>query len=259
MTGETRCGGWEWLRGRTALVTGASSGIGYATAVALGSAGAIVGVHYNRNRGGAEAALADIQAAGGRAFAIQADVSRSDQVERMFTEMDRLAGAHLDLLVNNAGEWMDRMLVRDCPEDQWDRMMAVNAKSVFLCCRQAARRMIDAGGGAIVNLGSIVGHTGGSGGTLPYAAAKAAVHTFTRGLAKELAPHGIRVNAVAPGFADTPMLVGRVTHERAQQSTPLGRMAEPGEIASMILTLLSPVSSFVTGQIIDVNGGMLVR
>ncbi len=249
----------DWFRGKVALVTGASSGIGSETALALGRAGAVVGVHYRGNRASAEALRDRIDAEGGRAVVLQADVSRSDEVARMFGELDAAAGGRLDLLVNNAGEWMDRLTIADCPEAHWDKMQVVNLKSVFLCCQQAARRMIKQGEGSIVNLGSVAGHTGGSGGTVPYAAAKAGVHTLTRGLAKELAPHGIRVNAVAPGLVDTPMLVGRVTQERAAEMTPMGRMAKPSEVASVILMVLSPACAFVTGEIVEVNGGLLTR
>ncbi|MBN1344923.1 MAG: 3-oxoacyl-ACP reductase FabG [Phycisphaerae bacterium] len=249
----------EWARGKVALVTGASSGIGQATALALGRAGADVAVHYKSRLAGAEAACRGVASAGGRSVAIRADVGSTEEIDRMFAELDAAFGGRLDILVNNAGDWMDRMPILECPESQWDRMFDVNAKSVFVCCKHAAERMVPQGSGQIVNIGSIVGHTGGSGGTLPYAAAKAAVHTFTRGLAKELAPHGIRVNAVAPGFADTPMLEGRVSHERAREITPLGRMARPEEVASVIATLLSPACAFMTGQILDVNGGMLMR
>ena len=180
----------------------------------------------------------------------------------MFAEFDVASGGRLDMLVNNAGEWMDKRPVLECTDDQWDRMFAVNARSVFLCCRQAARRMVEQGEGAIVNIGSVAGHTGGGGGTVPYAAAKAAVHTFTRGLARELGPHGIRVNGVAPGMADTAMLDGRVTPEARSAllaATPLGRMAEPREVASIVTMLLSPAASFVTGEIVEVNGGLAMR
>ncbi len=251
-----------WFRGRTALVTGAGSGIGYETALALGNAGAFVGVHYCRNRNGADSVRERIEAAGGRAVLVQADLSRSDQVERIFAELVAATDGRLDMLVNNAGDWMDKAPIVDCPEAQWDRMLDVNAKSAFLCCQQAARRMIQQGAGAIVNIGSVAGHTGGGGGTVPYAAAKAAVHTLTRGLARELAPHGIRVNAVAPGMVDTPMLEGRVSPEAAEKLkalTPLGRMAEPSEIAAVVLMLLSPGCSFMTGEIVEVNGGLLMR
>lgn len=247
--------------GKTALVTGAGSGIGAATAVALGRAGASVGVHCRRSRAGAEAAAAQIRKAGSEALVVQADLSLAGEVERMFEEMVLHFGT-IHMLVNNAGDWMDKSPIADCPEDQWDHMMNANAKSVFLCSRRAIPLMKALGEGTIVNLGSVAGHTGGGGGTVPYAAAKAAVHTFTRGLARELGPDGIRVNAVAPGMVDTPMLEGRVTEQASaalQAMTPLGRMARPEEIARVVLMLLSPAASFVTGEIVEVNGGLLMR
>ena len=157
---------------------------------------------------------------------------------------------------------MDATPIVTCTDAHWDRMFAVNAKSVFLCCRCAARRMIPQRQGAIVNLGSIAGHTGGGGGTVPYAAAKSAVHTFTRGLARELAGSGIRVNAVSPGMIDTPMLAGRITtvaRDKLLATTPLGRFGAPEDVVPLVLTLLSAGGNFITGQVFDVNGGLLMR
>lgn len=252
----------NWFRDRVALVTGASSGIGFEIAAALGEAGAKVGVNYRRNREGAESAVRRIQTVGGQVRAIQADVSEPDQVERMFEELTTAFGDRIDMLVNNAGDWMDKLPIVDCDEQTWERMWVANARSVFLCCRAAAKKMLSQGEGAIVNLGSVAGHTGGGGGTVPYAAAKAAVHTFTRGLARELGPQGIRVNCVAPGMIDTPMLAGRVTpqtHEAMKETTPLKRFGEAREVAPIVLTLLSPAASYITGEIIQVDGGLLMR
>lgn len=253
----------SWFSGRVALVTGAGSGMGRAIAVALGQAGACVGVHYRGNQAGAELTTQQVIDAGGRAAVLQADLSNARQVEAMFEELDGEFEPSIEMLVNNAGDWMDKAPILDCPLEQWEKMFAVNALSVFLCCQQAGRRMVEAGkGGVIVNIGSLAGHTGGGGGTVPYAAAKAAVHTLTRGLARELAPMNIRVNCIAPGMIDTPMLEGRISaeaHDTLMTMTPMGRMGLPEEIARSILTLLSPSTSFITGQIIDVNGGLLMR
>jgi 3-oxoacyl-[acyl-carrier protein] reductase len=254
----------EWFKGRVALVTGASSGMGLETAVALGEAGAKVGIHYRGNRDGAASALARIESSGsgGEGVLIQADVGKREDIERMFAELETAFGPRIDMLVNNAGDWMDKEPIAECRESQWDHVFNVNVKSVFLCSQLAAKKMIEQGEGGIVNLGSVAGHTGGGGGTVPYAAAKAAVHTFTRGLSKELAPHGIRVNCVAPGMIYTPMIAPRVSDEAAvslKQMTPLGRFGEPKEIAGSIMYLLSPAASYVTGEIHEVNGGLLMR
>lgn len=252
----------EWFKDRVALVTGASSGMGFEVAAALGRAGSSVGVNFRKNAEGADQAVRQIEAAGGRARAIQADVSRSGDVERMFDELADSFGDRIDMLVNNAGDWMDKLPIAECDDQTWRRIWEVNATSVFLCCRAAARKMIAQGEGTIVNFGSVAGHTGGGGGTVPYAAAKSAVHTFTRGLARELGPQGIRVNCVAPGMIDTPMLVGRVTpqaDEALTGMTPLGRRGQAREVAPLVLTLLCPAGSYITGEVIQVDGGLLMR
>ena len=252
----------DWFRGKTAVVTGASSGIGSEVAAALGRAGANVVVNYKSNREGAEAVKTRIETEGGRALLCRADVSLAADVQSMFDEAGSAFGERIDMLVNNAGNWMDKQPVISCDETIWDQMFAINTRSVFLCCRRAARIMVDQGGGAIVNIGSLAGHTGGGGGTVPYAAAKAAVHTFTRGLARELGSMNVRVNAVAPGMIDTPMLEGRVpmqSIDALKAMTPLGRLGHPNEIAPLVMLLLSPAAGFITGEVVEVNGGLLMR
>jgi len=253
----------NWYHDRVALVTGASSGMGYEMALALGRAGAKVGVNYRSNRASADELCARIQSAGGQAVAIQADVGKPADVDRMFGELVSSFGPDLELLINNAGDWMDKSTIAECSLDKWEYIFNVNVRSVFLCCQHAAKLMMKhQRGGSIINMGSIAGHTGGGGGTVPYAAAKAAVHTFTRGLAKELAPYNVRVNAIAPGMVDTPMLRGRVSPEGEKAllaATPLKRMARADEFGATALYLLSPASGFVTGEILEVNGGLLMR
>jgi NAD(P)-dependent dehydrogenase (short-subunit alcohol dehydrogenase family) len=201
--------------------------------------------------------------AGGCATILQADLRDPEQISVLFDRVDEAFPTAIEMLVNNAGEWMDRRPILDCSLKQWDSMFRMNTQSVFLCCQQAVRRMSVSGqGGAIVNIGSLAGHTGGNGGTVPYAAAKAAVHTFTRGLAKELAQQNIRVNAVAPGMVNTPMLHERVSAETVDavtQATPMARFGIPEELVAPVLMLLSPGASYITGQILDVNGGLLMR
>jgi len=254
---------WDSFKNQTALVTGAGSGIGRSIALRLGEAGAHVGVHYCRNRDGAEKLQGEIERAGGRGTLLQADLSEESGVLAMFEQFDAATGRRLDGLVCNAGEWMDKCPIAECELERWDRIFNVNLRSVFLCCREAVLRMSrQAEGGAIVNIGSVAGHTGGGGGTVPYAAAKAAVHTLTRGLSKEVAGKKIRVNAVAPGMVDTPMLDGRVSDEARrglEKMTPAGRFAEPADIAEVVLMLLSPISGYMIGQVVDVNGGLLMR
>ena len=258
--GNTSADCGRWCAGQVALVTGASSGIGYAVALALGQHGAKVAINYRRNVREAEAADRQIMATGGEAVVVQGDLTQENDVRRVFDTVSERYGEAPRLLVNNAGAWMKETPLVDCTSEHWNQMFDINAKSAFLCCREAARRMILLGGGAIVNVGSIAGHTGGGGGTVPYAAAKAAVHALTRGLARELAPYRIRVNAVAPGMIDTPMLHDvRDRLERLIRATPLARLGSPAEVAAIIVMLLSPAASYLTGEIVEINGGLLMR
>jgi 3-oxoacyl-[acyl-carrier protein] reductase len=247
---------------KVVLITGASTGIGRATAVAFAREGAKVAANYRGNKKDAEALVAEIKKDRGEAIAIQADASKSADVKRMVDTVAETFGGRLDILFNNAGRWMDRIPTTDCSEELWDDIFDTNVKSAFLCSRAAIPIMQKQQRGVIISTGSVAGHTGGGGGTLAYAASKAAVHTMTRSLAKELAKQGIRVCGVAPGIVDTPLFH---RHEQPDMMdklkalTPLNRLATPGEVAAAVLFLASDEASYITGEIIEVNGGLLMH
>lgn len=247
---------------KVAIVTGASSGIGEAVARALVAEGASVTATYNSNREGAEALLNSVASLPGKMEIIQADVSKSEGVDGLVSRTVDAFGGGIDILVNNAGDWMDQVFIDECPDETWDRMMDVNLKSVFLCCRAVIPVMKRQGGGSIVNVTSAAGFTGGGGGTVPYGVAKGGANIFTKGLARELAPHNIRVNAVAPGVLDTPMQHRHASAERRQvfaEMVPLKRMGTPEEMVAPVLLLASDDGSYMVGAIVDANGGLLMR
>jgi 3-oxoacyl-[acyl-carrier protein] reductase len=247
--------------GKTALVTGASSGIGAATAVLLASCGARVAIGYHAGRDKAEDIIGQIANSGGKAVALQADLRRVDEVQRLVTDATRVLGA-IDILVNNAGSLIGRYPIQELTEERWDEVIALNLTSAVFCTRAVAPSMIARRAGAIVNLGSIAGHSGGGAGAGPYAAAKAGLIAMTKSLAKELAPHGVRVNAISPGVIDTKFHEVFTTPDmmRALVSTiPLGRIGTPLECAKVIAFLASSAASFIVGETIEVNGGQLMR
>ena len=248
------------LTGRTALITGASSGIGAATASLFAELGATVAIGYHRNQAGAEKVRDGIAAAGGRAIAIGADMRRSDEVRSMVKSAMEQLGP-VDILVNNAGSLIGRMKIAEVNEERWDEIMDLNLKSAVLCSQAVTGGMIERKRGAIVNIVSIAGRNGGGPGAGAYATAKGGLITFTKSLAKELAPHGIRVNAVSPGVIDTPFHEMFSTPEMLAnfvKSIPLGRTGTSMECATAIAFLASDAASYVVGETIEVNGGQLM-
>jgi 3-oxoacyl-[acyl-carrier protein] reductase len=248
------------LTGKVAIVTGAGSGIGYATGVALSACGAAVAINFHRNESGAEALRNEIVTAGGRAITIRADVTLPGDVESLVRNTVDEFGA-IDVLVNNAGSLIERLRIRELTEERWDEVIDLNLKSAFLCSKAVVPLMIEKKSGSIINLTSIAGRTGGGLGAIHYAAAKGGIISFTKGLAKELAPFGIRVNAVSPGVIDTPYHEQFSTPEMMKvnvNATPLGRIGTAEEVAKVIAFLASDAASYVVGETIEVNGGMFM-
>ncbi len=248
------------MSGRVALVTGASTGIGRWAAVALAECGAAVAINYNKNLAGAEETKRIVETVGGKAVIIQADISTKAGAVAL-TEAARAQLGPIDILVNNAGDLMQRCSLQEFSEDLWDRVMNLNLKSVLLCSQTVMPEMIARKSGVIINLGSIAGHNGGGPGAGVYATAKAAVHCLTKALAKELAPHGIRVNAVAPGVIDTPFHERMSTPEMIKQfvgTIPMGRTGTSEECGRVIAFLASDAAAYIHGEMIEINGGQLM-
>lgn len=245
------------LQGKTALVTGGGRDIGRSVSIALARVGVRVAINYNSGRDAAEETLKIIKAAGGDAFLIQADVTSSSAVKAMLEQVGVEFGGRLDILVNLAGGMVARKTLGEMDEDFFDHVMTLNLKSAFLVL-QASQRFLGEGS-AVVNVSSQAGRDGGGPGASVYAAAKGALMTYTRSMAKELGPLGIRVNAVCPG------LIGTSFHDifskpegRAATAgnTALRREGHPDEVADAIVYLASPSAGFLAGVCLDVNGGL---
>ena len=246
------------LKGKVALVTGASSGIGRATAEALAAKGAAVAINYHRNEAGAESARQAIVNAGGQAITLAADVTQRNAVSELVQSVVEQLGP-IDILVNNAGSLVERLRILELTEERWDEVIDLNLKSVFLCCQAVAASMMERRTGTIINVSSIAGRNGGALGSLHYSAAKGGLITFTKGLAKEMAPFGVRVNGVSPGVIDTPFHEQFSSPEMMKAYTgmiPLGRVGSSAEVGSVICFLAGNGASYIAGETVEINGGM---
>jgi 3-oxoacyl-[acyl-carrier protein] reductase len=245
------------LEKKKALVTGSGRGIGKAIALRLAEAGCDVGVS-DVDLAAAEATAAEIRALGRSSCALKADVSKEADVEAMFKAFYE-AFQTIDILVNNAGITRDTLIVR-MKETDWDQVISVNLKSVFLCCREAAKTMMRARCGKIINIASVVGINGNAG-QVNYSASKAGIIGITRTLAKELASRSILINAVAPGFIKTPMTdkLNDTERDRLINDVPLKHMGMPADIANAVLFLASSMADYITGEVLVVDGGLVLR
>ena len=246
------------LSDRVAIVTGGSRGIGRAISLALAGAGATVVVNYRGNTAAAEETLAAIAAMGGKAIAIQADVANSDDVKRLFSEVNTAYG-RIDILVNNAGITRDTLMMRMKDED-WDAVIDTNLKSQFLTTKAAISPMVRARSGRIINITSVVGLMGNAG-QANYAAAKAGIIGFTKSVAREIGSRSVTVNAVAPGFIDTELtaVLSEDMREGLKKQIPLGRLGSPEDVAGLVVFLASDQASYITGQTFNCDGGMVMH
>lgn len=248
------------LAGQVALITGASSGIGAATAEVFADLGARVAIGYHSNEMGAGQVRAKIAQAGGQAIALKADMKNAGEIRSL---ADRVTGqlGPIDILVNNAGSLVARMKILEINEQSWDEIQDLNLKSAVLCSKAVAAGMMERKRGVIINVSSIAARNGGGPGAGAYSTAKGGLITFTKSLAKELAPHGVRVNAVSPGVIDTPFHERFSTPEMMRNfvsAIPLGRVGRAEECATVIAFLASSAASYVVGETIEVNGGQLM-
>jgi 3-oxoacyl-[acyl-carrier protein] reductase len=243
------------LDGRIALITGASRGIGRATALELAAAGAAIGVNYRSDAAGAEAVVGEIMAAGGRALALEADVADPESAAALVARCEEELG-EIDALVCNAGITRDNLMARISAED-FNDVIATNLGGTFHVCQAAGRRMLRRRRGAIVTMSSIVGIHGNAGQT-NYSASKAGLIGLTKSLAKEIGSRGVRVNCIAPGYIATELtdVLPESARDALLASTPLGRLGQPEDIARCVRFLVSDAAGFVTGAVLSVDGGL---
>jgi 3-oxoacyl-[acyl-carrier protein] reductase len=245
------------LQGKTAIVTGGARDIGAAIVRALAKSGASVVVNYQSSADRATTLVAEIVASGGKAIAVQADVTNAADVQRLVGETRAAFGDRIDILVNNAGGLVARKKLDEMDGDFWDHVLGLNLKSVFLVTQAVAPHLAE--GGAVVNLSSLAAHDGGGPGALAYSASKGGVLTLTRGLAKELAPKKVRVNCVSPGmiattFHDTH--TAPAAREATAARTLVGRQGSSEDVANAVLFLASDASAYLSGESIEINGGL---
>ncbi|PYU45373.1 MAG: oxidoreductase [Acidobacteria bacterium] len=241
--------------GMTALITGASSGIGAASATAFGTRGARVLIHYNRQESEAQRILERVRGAGGKGELLRADLTTMDGVRSL---VRALAGRRIDILVNNAGSLIQRTPVLNFTEELWEQVLTLNLTSAFFLAKAVLAGMVERKSGFVVNVSSVAARNGGGLGALAYASAKGALSTMTMGLAKEFAPFGIRVNAVSPGTIDTKYHRNFSNDQilnAVKAATPMARLGTAEEVADVILFLCSHEARFIQGQVIEVNGG----
>lgn len=245
------------LAGKVALVTGGSRGIGRAIALTLAEHGADVAINYAGNTAAAEEVKGAIEGMGRKAILVQGSVADTDGVQAIVNQVVKELG-RLDILINNAGITRDGLLMR-MKEADWDAVLETNLKGVYNCSKAVMRTMMKQKSGRIVNMASVVGEMGNAG-QANYAAAKAGVIGFTKSLAKEVASRGITVNAVAPGFIATDMTSVLTDEQKAEmaRTIPLGRAGQPQDVANVVLFLVSEEAAYITGQVLNVDGGMVM-
>ncbi len=245
-----------------ALVTGGGAGLGRACALTLGKRGARVAVHYMKSRAGADEVVEALKAAGAEAAAFQADLTKAAEVQLLVDAVAKRFEA-IDILVNNAGDLIARTPLLEMSEEFFRQVMDVNLTSTFLMCRAVGPAMVARKTGTIINMSSLAAWNGGGPGAGAYSTAKGAIVSFTKALAKEMSPHGIRVNCVAPGLIGETAFHGRFTapaaFENAAKGVLLGRAGTPDEVANVVAFLASKDASFLTGETIEINGGMNMR
>lgn len=246
------------LQDKTVLITGGGTGIGRAIALEFAELGASIIINYNNSKDKAEDVVSEIKALDSNAIAVQADVTKEEDIIKLVKNAEVFGQGKIDILVNNAGTLVERCQLDKMDLCLWQKVMDVNLTSAFLVSKHVIPIMKKQKSGKIINIGSVAAHNGGGPGAIPYATAKAAIHTFTKGLAKELAPYNILVNCIAPGTIDTRFHEQYSTPEnrvKNSESIPLKREGKPAEVAGAAVLLVTDYGSYITGETIEVNGG----